>query len=90
MLPLGDHFNRPSRPEATRATWGDLGFDSEALKYIGEKFGPDLYPVIKTNVLPILDAGSELSYSPRTIAWFAATLRPPCSRIESQNPNGPV
>jgi hypothetical protein len=35
---LEDHFNRPGRPEAGRATWGDLGFDAEMLKYVDQKF----------------------------------------------------
>ncbi|MCU1308378.1 MAG: hypothetical protein JWN45_3073 [Acidobacteriaceae bacterium] len=36
---LEDHFNKPGRPDATRATWGSLRFESEMLNYIDEKFG---------------------------------------------------
>ncbi len=36
---LADHFNKQGRPQAKRATWGDLNFDSETLKYVDVKFG---------------------------------------------------
>jgi hypothetical protein len=36
---LEQHFNKPGRPETIRATWGDMSFDTETLKYIQEKFG---------------------------------------------------
>jgi hypothetical protein len=36
---LEEHFNKPGRPEMGRATWGDLAFDDETVKYIDKKFG---------------------------------------------------
>ena len=35
---LEEHFNKPGRPEAGRATWGDLEFTPEMMKHLDEKF----------------------------------------------------